>query len=81
MTPGTVTDVRFTLLGTGTSSGVPVIACECATCTSSDPRDRRTRQFLTAEEIERGIPRLPGAGAVPGLVQLAPGHLVEAVAG
>ena len=43
MTPGTVTDVRFTLLGTGTSSGVPVIACECATCTSSDPRDRRTR--------------------------------------
>lgn len=43
MTPGAVTDVRFTLLGTGTSSGVPVIACECATCTSSDPRDRRTR--------------------------------------
>ncbi|MFM8698000.1 MAG: hypothetical protein ACKOF7_04910, partial [Phycisphaerales bacterium] len=28
---------------TGTSSGVPVIACECATCTSDDPRDRRTR--------------------------------------
>jgi len=43
MTPGAVTDIRFTLLGTGTSSGVPVIACECATCTSSDPRDRRTR--------------------------------------
>jgi len=29
--------------GTGTSSGIPVIACDCATCTSSDPRDRRTR--------------------------------------
>jgi len=43
MTPGAVTDIRFTLLGTGTSSGIPVIACECATCTSSDPRDRRTR--------------------------------------
>ena len=43
MTPGAVTDVRFTLLGTGTSSGIPVIACDCATCTSSDPRDRRTR--------------------------------------
>ena len=43
MTPGTVTDIRFTLLGTGTSSGIPVIACDCATCTSSDPRDRRTR--------------------------------------
>lgn len=43
MTPGAVTDVRFTLLGTGTSSGIPVIACDCATCTSDDPRDRRTR--------------------------------------
>ncbi len=43
MTPGTVTDIRFTLLGTGTSSGIPVIACDCDTCTSSDPRDRRTR--------------------------------------
>ena len=39
----TVRDARLTLLGTGTSSGVPVIACDCATCTSDDPRDRRTR--------------------------------------
>lgn len=35
--------MRFTFLGTGTSAGVPVIACDCATCTSADPRDRRTR--------------------------------------
>ena len=39
----TVRDARFTLLGTGTSSGIPVIACDCATCRSDDPRDRRTR--------------------------------------
>jgi phosphoribosyl 1,2-cyclic phosphate phosphodiesterase len=32
-----------TLLGTGTSGGVPRIACRCSTCTSSDPRDRRRR--------------------------------------
>ncbi len=38
-----VRDASFTLLGTGTSAGVPVIACECATCRSPDPRDRRTR--------------------------------------
>ena len=32
-----------TILGSGTSGGVPRIACGCATCTSTDPRDRRTR--------------------------------------
>lgn len=35
--------MRLTFLGTGTSFGVPVIGCDCAACTSTDPRDRRTR--------------------------------------
>lgn len=35
--------MKLTFLGTGTSFGVPVIGCHCATCTSEDPRDRRTR--------------------------------------
>ncbi len=38
-----VRDVRFTILGSGTSSGVPVIGCDCEVCRSTDPRDRRTR--------------------------------------
>ena len=38
--------MRVTLLGTGTSSGVPAIACECAVCRSEDPRDRRTRPSI-----------------------------------
>lgn len=43
--------MRLTLLGTGTSMGVPQIGCHCAVCRSDDPRDRRTR---TAALIESG---------------------------
>jgi phosphoribosyl 1,2-cyclic phosphate phosphodiesterase len=39
--------VRF--LGTGTSHGVPMIGCRCATCASPDPHDRRTRPSIYIE--------------------------------
>ena len=35
--------MKLTLLGTGTSCGVPVIGCQCEVCRSEDPRDKRTR--------------------------------------
>ena len=35
--------MKVTLLGTGTSFGIPVIGCDCAVCRSTDPRDKRTR--------------------------------------
>ena len=38
--------LEATFLGTGTSSGVPLIGCDCAVCRSGDPRDRRRRTSL-----------------------------------
>ncbi len=41
--------MRALFLGTGTSVGVPQVGCRCEVCTSSDPRDKRTRPSLLLE--------------------------------
>lgn len=41
--------MKLTFLGTGTSQGVPVIACKCAVCQSADPRDRHLRTSALVE--------------------------------
>ncbi len=47
-----MTFMKITVLGSGTSQGVPVIACDCQACSSYDLRDKRLRSsiMITAEE-------------------------------
>jgi len=47
--------MKLTFLGTGTSTGVPSIACECETCTSEDPRDKRLRVSVLIEQAGRSV--------------------------
>lgn len=42
-------------LGTGTSTGVPILACQCSVCTSSDPHDKRTRPSILLEYNGRAV--------------------------
>jgi len=41
--------VKLTFLGTGTSQGVPVVACQCAVCLSENPKDKRLRASVMIE--------------------------------
>jgi phosphoribosyl 1,2-cyclic phosphate phosphodiesterase len=45
----------LTVLGSGTSMGVPTIGCDCAVCHSSDPRDRRTRPSVLIEYNDKAV--------------------------
>ncbi len=45
----------LTVLGSGTSMGVPTIGCSCRVCTSSDPHDRRTRPSVLVEYAGRCV--------------------------
>ena len=47
--------MKVTVLGTATSTGVPVVGCECNVCRSSDPRNKRTRTSVLVSESGKNL--------------------------
>ncbi len=47
--------MKLTFLGTGTSTGVPSIGCDCETCISDDPRDKRLRVSILIEHRDKKL--------------------------
>ena len=47
--------MKLTFLGTGTSTGVPSIGCDCETCISDDPRDKRLRVSILIEHANQSV--------------------------
>lgn len=47
--------LKLTVLGSGTSMGVPTLGCHCEVCESKDPRDRRTRPSVLLSYAGRNV--------------------------
>src|SRR6266436_5659789 len=50
-----VESLSITVLGSGTSVGVPTIGCHCAVCSSDDPRDKRLRPSIYVKFKDHGV--------------------------
>lgn len=50
-----ISNLRITILGAGTSTGVPLISCQCKVCTSTDPKNQRLRASLWLEVNDKSI--------------------------
>jgi len=51
----TAMNIEITILGSGTSTGVPMLGCACEACTSADPRDQRFRASILLRWAETSV--------------------------
>ena len=63
--------ITITVLGSGTSVGVPVIGCDCPVCRSNDPRDKRQRPSVLVSYLEGSRTRNVLIDTTPDLRQQA----------
>lgn len=63
--------IRITVLGSGTSVGVPTIGCSCVVCRSDDPRDRRLRPSILVSYVADGSERCVVIDTTPDFRQQA----------
>jgi phosphoribosyl 1,2-cyclic phosphate phosphodiesterase len=61
--------MKVTILGSGTSQGIPIIGCKCPTCKSSNPKDKRLRVSVY---IDTGMPKDNGGGTLKLLIDTSP---------
>jgi phosphoribosyl 1,2-cyclic phosphate phosphodiesterase len=50
-----IPSLTITFLGTGTSSGVPMIGCDCEVCTSGNPKDNRLRSSVLIQSAQTSL--------------------------
>lgn len=61
--------MKVTILGSGTSQGIPIIGCRCRTCMSDNPKDKRLRVSVY---IDTGLPKESGEGSYRILIDTSP---------
>ncbi|MEE0999063.1 MAG: MBL fold metallo-hydrolase, partial [Treponemataceae bacterium] len=73
-----MSNLRLTVLGSGTSHGIPVIACDCKVCKSSNPKDKRYRASVYVE-LESDVPLKDGDFPTSFVIDVGPEFRLQCI--